>query len=98
MRTDSLGSPLRSLPFQAVSISESAVRPNSPVIASRIGGMPELIPEDAGVLVPPGDVAALRDALRGVMDGTRLGGALEPLPLETVADHAAKLEVLYGGA
>ncbi len=69
-----------------------------PVVASQIGGMPELIPEDAGVLVPPGDVAALRDALRGVIAGTRLGGALEPLPLKTVADHAAELEVLYGGA
>ena len=50
------------------------------------------------MLVPPGDVAALRDALRGVIAGTRLGGALAPLPLTTVADHAAELEVLYGGA
>jgi glycosyltransferase involved in cell wall biosynthesis len=69
-----------------------------PVVASETGGVGELIAEGAGVLVPPGDVAALRSALGDVTSGARLGEAHEPLPLKTVADHAAELEAVYGGA
>jgi glycosyltransferase involved in cell wall biosynthesis len=35
-----------------------------PVVATRIGGPPELVPAGAGVLVDPLDVEALADALR----------------------------------
>ena len=38
-----------------------------PVIASRIGGIPEAV-GDAGILVPPDDPAALAGALRGLID------------------------------
>jgi glycosyltransferase involved in cell wall biosynthesis len=68
-----------------------------PVVASRTGGVPELIDGDAGVLVPPGDADALRQALAAVVSGTRLGEARGPLPLKTVAEHAAELEAVYGG-
>lgn len=47
----------------------------TPVVASRLGGLPEALsgmPDD--VLVPPADAAALRDRLRGACDGT------QPLP------------------
>ncbi|WP_426323449.1 glycosyltransferase family 4 protein [Microbacterium sp. E-13] len=37
-----------------------------PIIASRIGGIPEAL-GDAGILVPPDDPAALADALRGLI-------------------------------
>jgi len=69
-----------------------------PVIASATGGVPELIAPDAGVLVPPGDAPALRDALASVVSGARLGEAREPLPLKTIAEEAAELEAVYGGA
>jgi glycosyltransferase involved in cell wall biosynthesis len=69
-----------------------------PVIASAIGGVPELVTGDSGLLVPPGDREQLRDAIRSVLDGLRLAGALAPLPLQTVAEHAAAMEGFYAGA
>jgi glycosyltransferase involved in cell wall biosynthesis len=39
-----------------------------PVVASEIGGMPDLINHgETGLLVPPGDVGALRDALQRLL-------------------------------
>jgi glycosyltransferase involved in cell wall biosynthesis len=69
-----------------------------PVVASRTGGVPELVPEGAGLLVPPGDVAALRDALRAALEGRELAGALAPLPLKTAREGARELEAFYGGS
>jgi glycosyltransferase involved in cell wall biosynthesis len=66
-----------------------------PVIASRTGGVPELVPESAGILVPPGDPAALREALAAVASGARFAGGHAPLPFKTVAEEAAELETLY---
>lgn len=39
-----------------------------PVISTSAGAIPDTVPVDAGVLVPPGDALALRAALQGVMD------------------------------
>jgi glycosyltransferase involved in cell wall biosynthesis len=39
-----------------------------PVIASAVGGVPELVVDgETGILVPPGDVAALADAIARVL-------------------------------
>ncbi|GAA2021668.1 hypothetical protein GCM10009839_18540 [Catenulispora yoronensis] len=44
-----------------------------PVVASRIGALPELVGPDNGVLVAPGDAAALAEALAGLIgDAERL--------------------------
>lgn len=38
-----------------------------PVIASHVGGIPEIVEGDTGLLVPPQDVTALTDALRALL-------------------------------
>jgi len=39
-----------------------------PIIASRVGGIPEVVADGVtGLLVPPGDVAALEQAMRGLL-------------------------------
>lgn len=46
-----------------------------PVVASRIGGIPEMVPESCGVLVPSKDPGALAAALGGLLaDEKRLAG------------------------
>jgi glycosyltransferase involved in cell wall biosynthesis len=50
-----------------------------PVVATRIGGPPEFVPEDAGILVDPLDEGALADALR----------AAATLPVPSPAARAA---------
>lgn len=39
-----------------------------PVVSTTAGAIPDTVPATAGVLVPPGDVAALREALRTLLD------------------------------
>lgn len=43
----------------------------TPVVASAVGGLPEAVGRlDSSALVPPGDIDALRDRLRGAFDGS----------------------------
>lgn len=43
-----------------------------PIVTTRLGGAPELIDGTTGVLTPPGDIAALADALRKLVDDPAL--------------------------
>jgi glycosyltransferase involved in cell wall biosynthesis len=67
-----------------------------PVVASAIGGLPEIVAHgDTGLLVPPSDAGALRQALEDVTGGRRLGGARDPVRVLSAADGALELEGLY---
>lgn len=50
-----------------------------PIVSTTVGGIPFALPPDAGVLVPPGDPAAVTDAIDDLLDdpakGARLGAA-----------------------
>ncbi len=50
-------------------VALEAFQAGRPIVAARVGGLPELVqPGVNGVLVPPGDAAALRQALRQLAD------------------------------
>ena len=66
-----------------------------PVIASDVSGVREVLdPALHGVLVPPGDAAALADAMRSAI----LAGwaRYAPDPVVRYADHLDQVEALYG--
>ena len=45
-----------------------AMRYGVPVIGTRVGGVPEVVAEGTGILVPPGDVSALADAIQKLFE------------------------------
>jgi glycosyltransferase involved in cell wall biosynthesis len=47
-----------------------------PVIATEVGGIPDLVSPDSGILVPPGDAAALAEAMRRLASDLHLREAM----------------------
>jgi glycosyltransferase involved in cell wall biosynthesis len=68
-------------------ILQEALRAGVPVVATRVGGTPELTGEDAALLVPPGDVKRLADAVRAVLTDPALAARLR----KAAADRAHAL-------
>jgi glycosyltransferase involved in cell wall biosynthesis len=69
-----------------------------PVIGSMIGGITELVEEGrTGFLVSPGDVEALRDRMRWVVDHSSDVAKMRELieTFEEVDDHVRKLDQIY---
>jgi glycosyltransferase involved in cell wall biosynthesis len=56
-----------------------------PVIGAKAGAVADLVPDTAGILIPPGDLSALTTALEGL-----LTNASERRQLQTGAQNAAK--------
>ncbi|MDQ3890523.1 MAG: glycosyltransferase family 4 protein [Actinomycetota bacterium] len=85
-------------PFGKVAVE--AMLAGRPVVASEVGGLADIVTPDTGVLVPPGDAAALRDALASLLvdPGRRaeLGArARERARRFTASRVTAQLEDLY---
>jgi len=57
-------------------ILQEAMRAGCPVVASRVGGTPELTGEDGALLVPPAEPAALAAAVARVLDDPQLAARL----------------------
>lgn len=56
-----------SLPYVVL----EAAGAGKPLIATNVGGIPELFGPTAGALIPPGDAAALQKAMQGFLDAPR---------------------------
>jgi colanic acid/amylovoran biosynthesis glycosyltransferase len=58
-------------------VARQALAYGRPVVATRVGGLPEAVMDgETGLLVPPGDPAALRSALERLLDDAELRGRL----------------------
>lgn len=78
---DVLALPSFQEPFGRAVIEAMAL--GTPVVATRVGGIPEIITDgQTGLLVPPGDPAALASAIARLIDDRRLA--------ETMADEAVR--------
>ncbi|MDR3069071.1 MAG: glycosyltransferase, partial [Cellulomonas sp.] len=80
-------------------VAVEAMACGTPVVASRSGALPDVV-GDAGILVPPGDVAALGAALRQVVDDPELAATLRRRGFDVAARCswdaiAAQVEDLY---
>ncbi|MEV0157456.1 glycosyltransferase family 4 protein [Micromonospora sp. NPDC050686] len=80
--------------------AQEALRAGVPLVATDVGGLPELV-GDAAVLVPPGDVDAVDAAVRGLLDDEARRadlarrGAERAAGWPTEADTVAALAALY---
>lgn len=81
------------------SVMES-IRMGTPVVASCIGGLPELIEEDStGVLVAPKNVQALRDAIKSLYENKKrrleMAENCRHAHFDSVQDYTNKLIKIY---
>ena len=63
-------------------ILQEALRAGVPIVATRVGGNPDLAGEDAAVLVPPGDAPRFAAAVRAVLGDPALAARLRKAALE----------------
>jgi len=88
-------------PFGLVVIE--ALVSGRPVIASRIGGFPEIIVDgESGFLVPPGDVQALRQAIRTLLENPQQRERMSHAARLRAEDYYAsavipQIEQMYSG-
>jgi glycosyltransferase involved in cell wall biosynthesis len=68
-----------------------------PVVATRVGGIPEIMSDACGRLVPPRDPAALAEALGSVLDQTWDAEAISAHWSRSWATVAAELRAVFDG-
>jgi glycosyltransferase involved in cell wall biosynthesis len=85
-------------------ILQEALRAGAAIVATRVGGIPDLVGDDAAVLVPPGDAQALATAVRAVLAEPPLAARLRAAAgicgaaLPTAADAVAAALAAYACA
>ena len=85
-------------------ILQEALAAGVPVVATRVGGTPQVTGEDAALLVPPADPARLADAVRAVLTDPGLAARLRkaaadraealPTPADAVAAALAEYDLV----
>jgi glycosyltransferase involved in cell wall biosynthesis len=79
-------------------IVQEAMLAGRPIVATRVGGVPELTGEDGAVLVEPDDPAAIAAAVTAVLDdpalAARLGGAARARAASFPSEEDALTEML----
>jgi glycosyltransferase involved in cell wall biosynthesis len=83
-------------PFGTVFVE--ALYAGLPVVTVNFGGGREVVDETCGVLVPPGDALALKDALASLVGSSELRAALAkggPARARQLCDPATRLNALY---
>jgi glycosyltransferase involved in cell wall biosynthesis len=68
-------------------ILQEALRAGAAIVATRVGGNPDLAGGDAALLVPPGDAQRLADAVRTILGDPALAARLR----QAAADRAGVL-------
>ena len=71
-------------------IVQEALRAGRPLVASRVGGIPELTGEDAALLVPPRDSGGLAAAVLAVLGDPALARRLGAAALARAGAHASE--------
>jgi glycosyltransferase involved in cell wall biosynthesis len=78
-----------------------AMAAGTPVVATRVGALPELVGDGAGVIVEPDDTSALADAIGAVLDDRAHAGQMARRARAVIADRydlasvARRLEGVY---
>jgi glycosyltransferase involved in cell wall biosynthesis len=88
-------------------VLQEALRAGVPIVATRVGGTPSLVGEDAAVLIPPGDPERLADAVRAVLTDPALAARLRaaatdrarwlPAEADAVTATLAEYDYVTGG-
>ena len=85
-------------------ILQEALRAGAAIVATRVGGIPDLVGDDAAVLIRPGDAQALAVAVRAVLADPPLAArlhvaaAVRGAALPTAADAVAAALAAYAQA
>jgi glycosyltransferase involved in cell wall biosynthesis len=83
-------------------VLQEAMRAGRPVVASRVGGIPDLTGEDGALLVPPGDAVALAAAVLAILDDVAAAARLAAAATERAralpdaGDAVDSVAALYG--
>ena len=67
------------------------LRNGVPIVASRVGGIPEIITEECGILIPPGDAKALAEQLVRLHHSEELRKRLSEKGVEKVEQYSPEL-------